>query len=446
MLVIRDPGTKGTTMATEAELRQAVERADRRSASVMRVLPYVLLAVSLGFTLLHWVLDDQINITVVLVLTVAAAGWTFAFRDRSPVRHRSQAVNGIYFVGLVALAGGLVAASPWYGFFAFVGYLHADAYLRGWWKYVGVVAIAAVTAAGYLGGYAGLSQGQAWLAWPPVALVVALVAGTFVRFAELEEGRSRRQRQSLDQLHAANVQLEEALQDNAALHAQLLVQAREAGVQDERERMAREIHDTLAQGLAGILAQLQAAEQTLPAESEELRQVSAAIVLAREGLSEARRTVHAVEPRALAESRLPEAIQETVVRWSDERSVGAALTTTGHARPLHTEVEVTLLRAAQEALANVAKHARAERVVLTLTYMEDEVTLDVLDDGIGFELAGVRGPGTTGTAVPGGGFGLAAMRQRVQRLGGRLAIESEPGSGTTISATVPAIPAGEDAA
>lgn len=432
-------------MATEAELRQALERADRRSAAVMRVLPYVLLAVSLVFTLLHGLADDGVNVTAAAVLTVAAAGWVFAFRDRRPPRERSRAVRGVYFTGLVLLAGGLVAASPWYGFFAFIGYLHAELYLWGRWKYVGVAATAAVTAAGYLGGWAGLSQGQAWWAWPPVALVVALVAGTFVRIAELEEGRTQRQRQSLDELHAANAQLEEALQDNAALHAQLLVQAREAGVQDERERMAREIHDTLAQGLAGILAQLQAAEQTLPEEAPERRQVSTAIALAREGLSEARRTVHAVEPQVLAEARLPEVIQEAVARWSETHGVTAVLTTTGYARPLHTEVEVTLLRAAQEALANVAKHARARRVVLTLTYMEDEVTLDVLDDGIGFELAAVRALVTSGTA-PDGGFGLAAMRQRVQRLSGRLAVESEPGGGTAISATVPAIPAGEDAA
>lgn len=98
---------------------------------------------------------------------------------------------------------------------------------------------------------------------------------------------------------------------------------------------------------------------------------------------------------------------------------------------------MTLLRATQEALANVAKHARASRVGLTLSYMEDLVTLDVRDDGVGFEPDARR---ATGGAD--GGFGLAGMRQRVQRLAGRLVIESEPGGGTAISASVPAIPAG----
>jgi signal transduction histidine kinase len=117
--------------------------------------------------------------------------------------------------------------------------------------------------------------------------------------------------------------------------------------------------------------------------------------------------------------------------------IDAVLTTTGDPRPMHADVEVTLLRAAQEALANVAKHAKAGRVGLTLSYMADVVTLDVRDDGVGFEPDARRAHGSAD-----GGFGLAGMRQRVQRLAGRLDIESEPGGGTAISATVPAIPAG----
>jgi len=433
------------TMAIEAELRHALERAERRRSLVMRVLPYVLLAVSLVFTLLQALVDPAVNVAAVLLLTLAAVAWIYIF-SRHPEWHDRPALTGVHVAGVVALAGGLVAASPWYGFFAFMGYVHAETYLRGRWKYVGVTATAVVTSAAYLGGYAGLAAGQAWLAWPPVAVVVAVIAGAFMRFAEQEDKRSLWQRQSLDELHAANVQLEEALRDNAALHAQLLVQAREAGVQDERQRMAREIHDTLAQGLAGILAQLQAAEQTLRVGSPERRQVTAAIALARESLTEARRTVHAVEPQVLADSRLPEAIQGAVTRWSEETGTEALLTTTGHPRPLHTDVEVTLLRIAQETLVNVAKHAQAGRVVLTLSYMQDAVTLDVMDDGIGFETAARAPRAARSQTTPDGGFGLTGMRQRVQRLSGRLDVESEPGGGTAISATLPAIPAEQDAA
>jgi signal transduction histidine kinase len=197
--------------------------------------------------------------------------------------------------------------------------------------------------------------------------------------------------------------------------------------------MAREIHDTLAQGLAGIITQLQAAEQV----ADPRRHLDNATALARDSLAEARRTVHALEPVALEQARLPEALGEVARQWTTVNEVPAVLTTTGDARPMHPDVEVTLLRTAQEALANVAKHARASRVGLTLSYMEDLVTLDVRDDGVGFEPNVKRANGSTN-----GGFGLTGMRQRVQRLAGRLEIESEPGAGTAVSATVPAIPAG----
>jgi signal transduction histidine kinase len=255
----------------------------------------------------------------------------------------------------------------------------------------------------------------------------------------MSDRRNHRQKRALVELHKANVELETALAENAGLHAQLLAQAREAGVLEERQRMAREIHDTLAQGLAGILTQLQAAEQASHVPAVSRRHVGNAMDLARESLIEARRTVHAVGPSALAEARLPDAIGDVAERWSKVNRVEAVLTTTGDARPMHTDVEVTLLRTAQEALANVAKHARAGRVSLTLSYMEDLVTLDVLDDGVGFRPDAERADGSAD-----GGYGLAGMRRRVQLLAGRLDIESEPGRGTAITVTVPAIPAGSE--
>jgi signal transduction histidine kinase len=190
------------------------------------------------------------------------------------------------------------------------------------------------------------------------------------------------------------------------LHAQLLSQAREAGVLEERQRMAREIHDTLAQGLIGIITQLEAVQQSAPGAARE-RRIDNAAKLARGSLSEARRSVQAMRPEALAANpRLP------------------------------------------EALANVAKHAAAARVGITLSYMADVVTLDVRDDGVGFRPPGdlAAPPGVEdgdragdGDGGRSGGFGLTAMRQRVQRVAGTLAVESEPGIGTAVSASVPAI-------
>jgi signal transduction histidine kinase len=206
------------------------------------------------------------------------------------------------------------------------------------------------------------------------------------------------------------------------------VQAREAGVLDERARMAREIHDTLAQGLAGIVTQLEAAD--LPNEH-----IATARQLARESLTEARRSVQGLAPRELAEGRLPVAITDAARRWSQRSGIAASVQTTGDPRPLIADVELALFRVCQESLTNIAKHAKASRVGLTLSYMDDVVTLDVRDDGVGFV------PDRRAAREDGSGYGLAGMRQRVQRVAGTLEVESAPGEGTAISANVPAITA-----
>jgi len=259
---------------------------------------------------------------------------------------------------------------------------------------------------------------------------VALAIG-FTWFASLSNEQNERRKQLVEDLSEANRKLEATLAENAGLHEQLLVQAREAGISDERQRMAREIHDTLAQGLTGIVTQLQAAEQAARA-PDRSRHLHAAMQLARDSLTEARRSVHELRPQPLETARLGEALTEVAERWSALNGVPAPVTTTGEPRPLPPDVEVTLLRTAQEALANVAKHAGATRVGLTLSFMDDDVALDVRDDGAGFDPAGLR---TTAE----GGFGLTAMRQRVEGLAGMLEIESEPGAGTAISACIPAV-------
>jgi signal transduction histidine kinase len=139
----------------------------------------------------------------------------------------------------------------------------------------------------------------------------------------------------------------------------------------------------------------------------------------------------ALRPGHLEDAHLPEAITGMSERWSATSGVAVGVETTGDPRPMLADVEVALFRVAQEALTNVAKHAKASRVGLTLSYMDDVVLLDVRDDGVGFE------PG-----VAGGGFGLTSMRQRLLRVAGSLEIESSPGEGTAVNASVPALPAG----
>jgi signal transduction histidine kinase len=258
---------------------------------------------------------------------------------------------------------------------------------------------------------------------------VVLICGSAVidRRSDLQ---SEQREQALSEVSEANRRLEATLAENAGLHEQLMTQAREAGILDERQRMAREIHDTLAQGLTGIVTQLQAAEQAADDPARWRRHFAAATRLARESLSEARRSVDALRPEPLQLARLSEALAGVAERWSTLHGIGVQVKTTGTIRPMQPEAEVALLRTAQEALANVAKHAQATRVGLTLSYLEHEVALDVRDDGQGFEPA--RGCDR--------GFGLVAMRQRIEGLLGTLQVESEPGGGTTISACVPEVP------
>ncbi|MEU6991154.1 sensor histidine kinase, partial [Streptomyces sp. NPDC046465] len=155
--------------------------------------------------------------------------------------------------------------------------------------------------------------------------------------------------------------------------------------------------------------------------------------LARHSLGEARRSVHNLSPAPLENDRLPEALKKTVAEWAERTGVRADFTLTGTAEHLHDEIEATLLRIVQEALSNAARHAAATRLGVTLSFMGDEVSLDVRDDGRGFD------PLATVARTGSGGFGLDGMRARAERIAGALTVESEPGGGTAVSARVPLV-------
>ena len=213
--------------------------------------------------------------------------------------------------------------------------------------------------------------------------------------------------------------------ENARLHEQ----GRVLAVAEERNRMAREIHDTLAQGFTGIILQLQVAESLLNGEEPDARErLSRAQELARSSLREARRSVWNLRPSSLQGRSLAEALAVHLNEWRDHTGIEARLYVEGVPRPLVPATEETLLRVAQEALNNTYKHAAAGRVEVTLTIDPTTVHLAIFDDGAGIGGLHERGEGS--------GFGLVSMRERVTRLNGSFDIESGPGQGTCVRANI----------
>jgi signal transduction histidine kinase len=392
------------------------------------VMRYALLPFCLGLTEL-WLHPSHRSLLIDAGLCAMIAVLVTVLAVRPDWQER-PAVMGWFFAGLAGLMAALIVRDSLFGICLLS--IGSYAFRLPWPR--------RLLSAGTMGVLSGMSQvagvpkdtvGGLALSLTVISVNTYVLCGLawFIRYNTL---KSEQREQALAALAAANRKLETALAENAGLHEQLLTQAREAGVLDERQRMAREIHDTLAQGLTGIITQLQAAEHAAADPAEWRRHFASAAGLARESLTEARRSVDALRPEALETARLSGAVIAVAKRWSAIHGIAVQVTTTGAERPVSPAAESTLLRAAQEALANVAKHAKATRVGLTLSYMENEVALDVRDDGAGFDRAAAA------PARAGGGFGLIAMKQRIEALAGTLQVESEPGGGTAISACVPA--------
>jgi signal transduction histidine kinase len=210
--------------------------------------------------------------------------------------------------------------------------------------------------------------------------------------------------------------------------AELAAANREAGVLAERQRLASEIHDTLAQGFTSIVMLIQAAEPEIERDAAAARRyLDMALRTSRENLAEARALVAALTPAHLESGSLGDALRRLTERTSVEHGLPATFELAGSARPLPAATEVILLRVCQEALANVCKHAHASRACVRLGYDAGAVHLEVTDDGGGFDPAGVNG-----------GYGLRGMRGRVGEGGGTLVVRSAPGTGTSLRVQVPA--------
>lgn len=224
---------------------------------------------------------------------------------------------------------------------------------------------------------------------------------------------NRRQGRLIAELEAARADLDRA--------------HHEAGVTAERERLSQEIHDTLAQGFTSLLMLIQAAAAALPGEATAARdRLSLAAEVARENVREAQALVAATAPADLDDSSLESALHRLVSRTTDEVEIAGEFQVTGTPRHVDPKIQVILLRSAQEALANVRKHAEAQQVAVRLVYRTETVLLEVIDDGRGFD------PDDLGTRSP-TGFGLSGMRQRARQANGTVCVVSTPGEGTRIA-------------
>ena len=349
-------------------------------------------------------------------LTVVLAGWMEWWQ-----RWDLTALNRRLLIMAVqlALVGGIVAISPLGGIIIWAHYMLCGTFFTGPWLLSSLVATCALITVVQVGGFNNV--GDSWtlsLGLFLFDLAIGLVSITMAnRREEAVLRRNEITRRLLIEHHR-----------NDELHDQLMAAARERGVREERARLARELHDTVAQGLVAVVTQLEAIPDDAVDAAARVR-VENAKALAREGLGEARRAVNALRPTALDDVALPDAIRRMVQEWSRVNAVEGIVTVSGEPRGMAADPE--LIRVVQEALSNVARHAGASRVAVSLDYLDDEVLLDVHDDGVGFSPACTEGP------TEAGGRGLPGMAERLRLVGGSLAVESETGSGCVVSAVMP---------
>ncbi|MBW5486762.1 sensor histidine kinase, partial [Streptomyces bambusae] len=361
-----------------------------------------------------------------------AVGAVYAAGVRAPAVRRSPRAGALWLAALGAAWAGLLVVSPdglWIAFPLYFLELHL---LPLRWGVPAVAVTACAAIAGFLGHSGSVNPGAFLGPLLGAAVAVATVLGYQALYRESERRR-------------------ELIEELITTRAELAAAERGAGILAERERLAREIHDTLAQGLSSIQLLLRAAERALadgrpdrspdegrtPDEARRaaLGHIAAARQAAQDNLAEARRFVRALTPPDLEHGSLAGALERLCSGVPGPR---VRFSLSGTPAQLPTPYEVALLRIAQSALANVVRHARAARAEITLTFMDASVTLDIVDDGRGFDpRRAVAGAARPEPGAADGGFGLPAMRSRAESLGGTFTVESAPGQGTAVAVTLP---------
>ncbi|MEU6479987.1 sensor histidine kinase [Streptomyces sp. NPDC047017] len=350
------------------------------------------------------------------VAAALATGAVFACGVLSPPVRRSRRTASLWLAALGAAWLVLLVFSPaavWAAFPLYFLQLHL---LPVRWGLPAVTATAAAAIAGFTGHGGQAGPGAFIGPLLGAAVAVATVLGYEALYRESERRR-------------------ELIEELVATRAELAGAERAAGTLAERERLAREIHDTLAQGLSSIQLLLRAAQRAMPAGSPAAAHIEQARATAQDNLAEARRFVRALTPPDLEHGSLAGALERLCSRAAGPPTVRFSVS--GAPAGLPTPYEVALLRIAQSALGNTLRHARAGRAEITLSFMDTAVALDVVDDGTGFVPEAVPVGAGAACGPADGGFGLPAMRSRAEALGGTFAVESAPGQGTAVAVTLP---------
>lgn len=369
------------------------------------------------FVVVRALLADAPAEVPVTVIAIAFLAW-YAAGVAAAHRHFPTWARVAWLVALLALWVAMSALTPDAAFLAFPLFfieLHVLAAPIAVPLVVVTFGLSVWGAATHLGLAVGTILG------PLISAGVAIVIGLGYRAMSQET----RDRQAL-------------ILDLLATREELAATSREAGTLAERERIAREIHDTVAQGLSSIQMLLHAAERDVDDEPTR-EKLQLARETAAENLRETRRFIRELTPPSLDEHTLPAALRRLTEAVNEQAEQSGSATrvsfrTSGEPVVLPMAVDATLLRIAQGSLANVLRHADASRAELTLSYLGDEVALDVVDDGLGFDPGVAQREQADGVS-----FGLRAMRQRAERQGGSIEIESAPGEGTAVSVRIPVV-------
>ncbi|WP_406065746.1 sensor histidine kinase [Streptomyces sp. NBC_01077] len=398
------------------------EDTTERGDGWLRILLYVAFLLLLGsalarFLIRHtgenlapWVVSLSVTLAVLYVLDPLLG------RRRTALRY-------VWLGAVVAVWMALVWLAPSFGWCAvplfFIG-------LRTLRPPAAIALIALVTATSVTAHLrlSGRLDVDVFLAPPAIAAIAVAV------FVQMDR-QSRRQRELIDDL--------------IRTRRELAATERREGILAERQRLSMEIHDSLAQGLSSQQMLLQASDRvwdTDPATAH--THVRTATAIAEHNLTEARRFVHDLAPADLADGNgLDQALRTLAGRETSDRITVHCHIDGAPTTPLPDRVQSALLRIAQGALANVREHSGATTAALTLTYLDDQVVLDVSDNGHGFDPTTTWTDGTSAARDARGprGHGLPAIRTRAHQLGGTLTIESHPNEGTVLSAAIPLHPA-----